>query len=139
MPSSNEFVELVMEQMSSIDRVRAKRMFGGVGIYQGDLFFGIIDDDQLYFKADEKTVGEFTSRGLTLFSITMRDKTMTMQYYQAPAEVFDRVEAMVEWANKGIAAAKRAAIAKSKTKSKSPAKADRKKQNSRAQKAKKPK
>jgi DNA transformation protein len=30
-------------------------MFGGVGIYSGDLFFALIADDTVYFKADDST------------------------------------------------------------------------------------
>jgi DNA transformation protein len=28
-------------------------MFGGVGLYSGDLFFALMDDDVLYFKVDD--------------------------------------------------------------------------------------
>jgi len=35
-------------------------MFGGVGIYCGDLFFGLIDDDTLYFKVDDSNRSDFT-------------------------------------------------------------------------------
>ena len=36
-------------------RSRSKRMFGGVGLYAGDLFFALIAGDVLYLKADDST------------------------------------------------------------------------------------
>ena len=39
-------------------------MFGGVGIYAGELFFALIADDTLYLKADDQTRSEFERRGL---------------------------------------------------------------------------
>lgn len=34
-------------------------MFGGVGLYAGELFFALIDDDILYLKADDTTRAAF--------------------------------------------------------------------------------
>lgn len=34
-------------------------MFGGVGLYAGELFFALIDDDILYLKADDATPAAF--------------------------------------------------------------------------------
>ena len=38
-------------------------MFGGVGIYDRDVFFALIADDTLYFKVDDSTRPEFVARG----------------------------------------------------------------------------
>ena len=42
-------------------------MFGGVGIYAGDLFFALIDDDTLYFKVDDSNRSDFEKRDMGLF------------------------------------------------------------------------
>jgi len=34
-------------------------MFGGVGIYAGQLFFALIADDTLYFKVDDSNRSDF--------------------------------------------------------------------------------
>src|SRR5438552_14534467 len=47
------FRTFVIDQLSRvIPRVRARSMFGGVGIYAGDRFFALIADDTLYLKVD---------------------------------------------------------------------------------------
>lgn len=102
MARQSEFVEFVIEQLAPFGEFRACAMFGGHGIYQGDTMFAIIVDDQLYFKADGTTCKEFTERGLNPFTYTSRGKTITMQYYEAPPEVFEEPEAMQHWAQQAI-------------------------------------
>jgi DNA transformation protein len=80
-------------------------MFGGHGIYRDDIFFAIIVDDRLYFKADVATSQEYTARGLAPFTYVARGKTVTLHYYEAPPEVFDDAEAMRLWAQQAIGVA----------------------------------
>ncbi len=57
---SSSFQGLVLDQLRrAVSRVRARRMFGGAGIYSGDIFFALIADDTLYFKVDASTRPEF--------------------------------------------------------------------------------
>ena len=55
MAVSQSFVDFVLGQLESIGPMTAKRMFGGVGLYAGDLFFAIVAGDVLYIKADGTT------------------------------------------------------------------------------------
>src|SRR6202011_6189680 len=41
MPVTDSFVAFVLEQLDSLGPITAKRMFGGVGLYAGDLFFAL--------------------------------------------------------------------------------------------------
>ena len=50
MPRYSEFVVFVIEQMSFIEGLRVRAMFGGHGVYRDDCIFAIIADDRLYFK-----------------------------------------------------------------------------------------
>ena len=108
MTRHSEFVEFVLELLAPVGAARARAMFGGFGIYQGDNFFAIIVDDKLYFKADQVTCGEFTARGLSPFTYMARGKSITMQYYEAPPEVFEEPEAMQYWIQQAVSAAMRA-------------------------------
>lgn len=53
MPSDPSTVAYLVEQMSRGNEVRAKRMFGEVGLYCAGRFIGIIADDRLYLKDTE--------------------------------------------------------------------------------------
>lgn len=116
MPQYSEFVEFVIEQMPFVRGLRARAMFGGYGVYQDDRIFAIIVDDSLYFKADATTRGEFEAKGLAPFTYVARGKPVTMQYFEAPPEIFEEPEAMRSWVQKAIDAAARAGEPKSRKK-----------------------
>ena len=47
-----QYLEYILEQLGDLGGVTSRRMFGGVGLYRGELFFGLIDDDTLFYKTD---------------------------------------------------------------------------------------
>jgi len=51
MAVSSTFQLLALDQLSrAIPGIRSRPMFGGVGIYSGQLFFALIADDTLYIR-----------------------------------------------------------------------------------------
>ena len=114
MSNDNAFTSYVVELMQTIGPVRAKRMFGGHGIFLGDLMFGLIADNVLYLKADSESEDEFIKKGLDAFTYKKKDKVLSMSYYQAPEEALEDSDEMNTWANKAYNAALRAASKKKK-------------------------
>jgi len=86
-------------------RIRARPMFGGVGIYSGELFFALIADDTVYFKTDESTRPEFEARGMGPFR-PFGDDGGTLQYYQLPEDLLEDPDALRPWAEKAVAIAR---------------------------------
>jgi DNA transformation protein len=104
---SPSFRTFIIEQLGRVvPRIRARSMFGGVGIYAGDVFFALIDDDTLYFKVDDVNRPEFVARGMGPFRPYGEDGE-EMQYYQVPADLLDDPDALHPWAEQAIAAAGR--------------------------------
>lgn len=101
------FAHFVVELMAGFGQVQAKPMFGGFGIYCQGLMFALIAQDQLYFKADAQSVGEFTARGLGPFVFESQGKATLIKYYQAPPEVYDEPDHMAHWARLAYACALR--------------------------------
>lgn len=102
------FADFVVELMSGLGPVVAKRMFGGHGIYLHELMFALIVEERLYLKADEQTVAQFQSRGLPPFSYETRNGTQSsLSYFEAPGEVYDEREHMLHWARLGYDSAVR--------------------------------
>lgn len=114
MARQSEFVEFVLELLAPPGNVRARAMFGGHGIYRGEVMFAIIVNDQLYFKADSVSRQTYTARGLAPFTYVARGKTQTLQYYEAPPEVFEAPEAMRKWAQRAVGVALNARRGKNK-------------------------
>jgi len=106
-PKPTEFVEYLHEVFETFGPIRARRMFGGFGIYHDDLMFGLVADDVLYLKADAASAENFIARGLTQFEYMKQGKPMRLSYYTAPEEIFDNPDAAKAWASLAFEAALR--------------------------------
>ena len=106
MAVSRGFTDFVVEQLEGCGVISTKRMFGGVGIYCGETFFALIDDDILYLKVDDLTRGEFERAGSRPFR-PYGDDRASMNYYTVPAAVIEDSEELTGWARKALAAAER--------------------------------
>lgn len=105
MTRNDEFLHHVLERMAFIRGLSARALFGGHGLYQDEAIFAIILDDMLYLKTDPSTRADFEAKGLAPFRYTARGKTVTMSYYEAPAEVFEDIDEMRHWVGKALQAA----------------------------------
>jgi len=102
------FRTFVLEQLArTTPGLRARSMFGGVGLYAGDLFFALMDDDVLYFKVDDHTRARFEELGMGPFR-PEGDGGQVMQYFEVPAHVLEDAEALAPWATDAVEVARRA-------------------------------
>lgn len=108
MSVSPSFRTFILEQLSrSVRGIRARNMFGGVGIYCGEFFFALIAEDTLYFKVDESNRPEYEARGMGPFRPYGEDGEM-MQYYRVPDDLIEDSETLGHWAEQAIVVARRA-------------------------------
>lgn len=94
----NDFVKSLEDVFALFGPIRAKRMFGGYGIYHDDLMFGLVADDVLYLKADDMSCDAFVKKGLSQFEYDKGGKKIRMSYYMAPESIFDDQEKAKQWA-----------------------------------------
>lgn len=64
--------------------VRARAMFGGYGVYIGDLMVALIAGGQLYLKSGEGNRPAFEALGLPLFTYMREGKRVALGYSLAP-------------------------------------------------------
>jgi DNA transformation protein len=102
------FRAFVLEQLSGVKALRARAMFGGVGLYAGDVFFGIVAADVLYLRVDDSNRRKFEAAGMTPFKPYVDRRPMTMSYYQVPASVLEDSDKLAAWARGSVRAAERA-------------------------------
>src|SRR4051812_3377117 len=102
MSVTEEFRLYVLDQLAAIAPVRTRKMFGGIGVYSGDLFFALMDDDVLYFKVDDETRRDFQAAGAHPFKPFETAAEMT-GYWNVPGEVLDDADQMAVWTKKAIA------------------------------------
>ena len=111
MKTRDGFLVYVLDQLDSIEHIVSRPMFGGVGLYAGTVFFGIIFHDILYLKVDARTRADYERAGMKPFT-PYAPRTTTMQYYEVPAGVLENGDDLTAWARKAIAAAERSASQK---------------------------
>lgn len=108
MPVSPNYKSFVLEQLARVlPGVQSRAMFGGVGIYSGQLFFALIDNDTLFFKVDDETRPRYAQRGMPPFR-PFGDGGEVMAYHEVPAEVLEDLDALTEWSAQAVAVARRA-------------------------------
>jgi DNA transformation protein and related proteins len=112
MSPDSPLLSTVLDLMSGMGVLRQRKMFGGVYVYCDDLFVATIHDKTLYFKANASTAADFVARGLPMFSYPKDGGIATLQYYQAPPEVFTGKAAMRRWAAKALLAAQQDSVSK---------------------------
>jgi DNA transformation protein len=108
MAVSRDFLTFVLEQLAGLPGVTSQRMFGGVGLYCDELFFGLIDDDVLYLRADETNRQDFLARGMGAFRPYADRPQVSMKYYEVPADVLENAAALIAWAARSVGAARAA-------------------------------
>jgi DNA transformation protein len=105
MAVSPEFRAFVEDQIGRVTPVRSRPMFGGLGLYAGDRFFAIVDDDVLYFKVDDETRPRYQKRRMRPFNPM---GTPMNGYWQVPAGVIEDVEELGAWVREAVDVASRA-------------------------------
>lgn len=96
----DSFKEFVLDQLHDLDRVTCRRMFGGYGLYQGKIFFGILYKGQLYFKTDATTRHSYLEMGMKPFRPNAK---MTLKsYYEVPPDILEDSDQITEWAKKAF-------------------------------------
>lgn len=111
-----EFVDYLLELFEDYGGVHAKRMFGGHGIYRHGVMFGLVADDTLYLKADERNRPDFEARQLAPFKYEKRGKIVSLSYFMVPEAALDSAAELHSWADGAYQAARRADRKKPRTK-----------------------
>lgn len=117
----DEFVSHCLELLGCIGQPRARRMFGGHGLYVDDLFLALIIQDRLYLKVDDQNRERFLAEGCEPFVYEGKGRQVSVNYYTAPEGAIDSPAQMQPWAQLALGAALRARAAKAASTRRKPA------------------
>jgi len=102
-----DYVDYVLgDVLGHVPGVTARAMFGGYGLYQDGVIFGIITDvDELRFKVDDSNRAQYEALGSTPFTYTghKHKQPTVMQYYLVPEAVQEDRERVEEWLLQSVA------------------------------------
>lgn len=113
MASDPDFIDHCLELLAVLGPARARRMFGGHGLYADGLFVAIVVDNVLYLKADAAARPSFEASGCRPFEYPTADgRRVGMAYWSAPEVAMDSPAGMAPWGRLALASALRAAASK---------------------------
>ena len=94
------------EQLSKLEGVTLKKMFGGVGIFKEGIMFAMISaEERFYFRTDALSKGKFEALGMGPFDHAKKGKGMP--YHEAPNEIIEDQDKITEWASEAFETALR--------------------------------
>ena len=99
--TSASFRDFVLDQLSEVPALSARAMFGGHGLYSGDVFFGLVAADVLYLKVDATTRPLFEAAGSGPFRPYGGEAAMS-SYYNVPIDVLEHAPTLIVWARRAI-------------------------------------
>ncbi len=99
------FLQYILEEvLTDVPGITSRGMFGGFGLYKDGIIFGMIIEDQLYFKVNDSTRKEYIDRGSTPFMYEGKNKKqVSLNYYILPSEILENREEIGEWVEKAVA------------------------------------
>ncbi|MBL9134783.1 MAG: TfoX/Sxy family protein [Verrucomicrobiales bacterium] len=105
---SASFLEFVLEQLGKVESVSHRRMFGGVGLYARGHFFGLIDNDTLFFRVNDITRAEYEKLGARPFQPFGEGTKPMSGYFELPGDVMESGERLAAWMQAAIRVAESA-------------------------------
>ncbi len=102
MANDTAFLDFVLDQLGEVPALKGRAMFGGHGLYAGEIFFGLVYKDRLYFKTDEASRRWYEERGMGYFQPNPRQRSKL--YYEVPPDALESKDELLQLADEAIAA-----------------------------------
>ena len=100
MTPQDSFKEFVLDQLTAMESVTCRAMFGGFGLYRQGVFFGILHKGRLYFKTHDQTRPAYQEYGMQPFRPS--DKQTLKNYYEVPPDILEDGDELIRWAEKAV-------------------------------------
>ncbi len=124
MVASDSFAEFLREQLAPLGRVTLRRMFGKTGAFCDGVMFGMVTDNMLYLRLDDRNRAAFEEAlSSPLLSYEKKGSTIDLAFCRAPERLFDEPDELVAWARLALEAARRVAAKRKRSPVVRPAKA----------------
>lgn len=101
MAASTDYLDFILDQLSSWKTIHPKRMFGVIGLYADGYMFGIISKEMVYFKVDESNMANYKaaeSQPLKLF----KNNSIVASFYEVPIYILEDASNFVLWAEASL-------------------------------------
>jgi DNA transformation protein len=103
--TNDELLATILERLQPLP-ITSRSMFGGKGLYFDGTFFGVIFDGILYFRTDDDSRADYTSRKMPALQPQYRPrgpKTVN-RHFQVPPDVLAKPALLRKWALRAVEA-----------------------------------
>lgn len=107
MAVSPGYSEAVLDLFAFVPEVRVRRMFGGAGVFTGEMMFALIIADELFLKTDDQTRPAFDAEGCAPWIYSRGGVDRDMGYCRAPDALWEDPDDARHWAGLAVSAAAR--------------------------------
>ena len=103
MTVTTAFMDFACELFSGLGPTRARRMFGGAGVYAHEVMFALIAEDVIYIKAEGRLAEDLEAEGCEPFIFTPKSgKPTDMGYRRLPEAALDDPENAERWGRRAL-------------------------------------
>jgi len=85
-------------KLAPLGHFRARRMFGGWGLYLDDAIFGLIGWGKVWFRVDDHSRPDYRKAGMEPFTYSRESRAVTMTYFRCPDAVLADGAKLRKWA-----------------------------------------
>jgi len=101
-------IDWLTEELATLGNLSQRRMMGGMTLYLDGTVFAILDEGELWLKADAVSDAIWDAAGCLRFTYQMGEgRSGSMNYRRAPADVYDDGDALRRWAALALDAGRR--------------------------------
>jgi DNA transformation protein len=109
--ASDSFAEFLREQLAPLGRLTMRRMFGKTGVFCNGLMFGMVTNDTLYVRVDDRSRTVFReAESVAPLNYEKQGRTIDLAFWRVPEHLLDEPDELVVWARAALAAARRIAV-----------------------------
>ncbi len=109
MSDAQSLLDFVADQLSALDGLVAKRLFGGIGLSANGIQFAMIMGPELYFAVNDATRPQYEAMGSTCFTYQTKKRQVDVRkYYRVPDVVIEDRERLLSLAVESVRVAQTA-------------------------------
>jgi DNA transformation protein len=114
MVASDDFGEFLREQLAPLGRVSMRRMFGKIGVFCDGVMFGMVTDNTLYVRVDDRNRALFKeAEASPPLNYRKQGESIDLAFWRVPERLIDEPDELVDWARAALGAARRVAAKRS--------------------------
>src|SRR5256885_16300284 len=96
MVASDSFAAFLREQLAPLGRVAMRRMFGKTGVFCDGVMLGMVTENTLYFRVDDRNRETFKeAQSFPPLNYEKKGDTIDLSFWRAPEGLFDEPHELV--------------------------------------------